>query len=99
MATLYISEYADMPKLEGQVIMAGNEPSVAQQTVAIGGASAQSAAFSAKTKFVRVHPDSVCSLNFGLNPTATTSTPRLSAGGTEFFGVRPGDKVAVISNV
>lgn len=98
MAVLYISEYADLPLHNGQLIAAGNEPSLAEQTVAIGAGSVQSAAFNAKTKFVRLHTDAICSVKFGSNPTATATTPRLAANSTEFFGVAPGHKVAVITN-
>lgn len=99
MAKVFISEYADLPVHIGQIIMVGNEPSIAEQVVAIGGASAQSAAFNAKTRWIRVHTDAICSIKFGSNPTADANTPRLAAGQTEYFGVRPADKVAVITNV
>lgn len=98
MAVLYISEYADMRYL------AGYEPAIATQTVSVGGSSVQSAVFNEQTKFVRVHTDVVCSVLFGVNPTATTSSPRLAAGQTEYFAVRaPLDagsrlRLAVISN-
>lgn len=98
MATLYISEYATVPKLNGQLLLASAEPALVEQTVAISGTSAQSAAFNTNTKFVRIHTDAICSLKFGSSPTATTSGPRLAADSTEFFGVNAGDKVAVITN-
>ena len=99
MAKLYISEYVAMPKHLGQLVMAGLEPAVAIQTpVVIGGGSLQSAAFNAETKFVRLHTDVICSVAFGTNPTATANSARLAANQTEFFGVNPGDKVAVITN-
>lgn len=99
MAVVYISEYAEQARdNRGYLLPAGQEPSLAEQTVAIGGASAQSAAFNAKTRFVRIHTDAICSLKFGSNPTATATTPRMPANGTEFFGVTPGHKVAVITN-
>jgi len=99
MATLYIQEYAKLASDDmGKTIQVGLEPALASQTVAIGGASAQSVAFNQRTEFVRVHTDVVCSVKFEANPTATTSDARMPAGATEFFGVRVGDKVAVISN-
>lgn len=74
-------------------------PAVAEQTVAIGGASAQSAAFNAATKIIRVHTDAICSIKVGgTNPTATATTMRMAAGQVEYFGVAPGDKIAVITN-
>jgi hypothetical protein len=98
MAKVFISEYADLPLHNGQIIPVGNEPAIAEQVVAIGGSSAQSAAFNDRTKWVRVHTDAICSLKFGANPTAGVDTPRMGANSTEFFGVRPNDKLAVITN-
>lgn len=99
MAVVYISEYAEAPNIKtGQMLPVGQEPSLAEQTVAIGVGSVQSAAFNAKTKFVRLHTDAICSVKFGSNPTATATTPRMAANSTEFFGVNPGDKVAIITN-
>lgn len=99
MAVVYISEYAEAPNIKtGQMLAAGSEPSLAEQTVAIGAGSVQSAAFNAKTRFIRLHTDAVCSYKFGSNPTATATTPRMAANSTEYFGVVPGDKVAIIQN-
>ena len=99
MAVVFISEYDVMPVLDGRSIPTGAEPAIVQQTVAIGAGSLQSAAFNSQTKFVRVHTDAICSYNFGLNPTATAVTPRLAANSTEFFGVKAGHRVAIITNV
>lgn len=101
MAKVYISEYAEMAQVQSskERISAPQEPSVAEQTpVAIGGASVQSAAFAQTTRFVRIHTDAICSIKFGDNPTATADDKRLAANATEYFGVKPGQKVAVITN-
>ena len=98
MSNLYISEYSDMPQQTGILIQAGHEPAVATQKVAFTGTAGQSAAFNAKTRFVRIHVDGIASVAFGSNPTATTSDARMVAGQTEFFGVNPGDKVSAITN-
>lgn len=94
MATLYIEEFANVCSITGLP----QEPSAATQTVTISGASAQSAAFGAATRYVRLHSDVSMSYLFGANPTATTSKPRLAAGVTEYFGVVAGQKVAAITN-
>jgi len=52
--------------------------------VAIGAGSVQSSAFNAKTRFVRLHADAICSIEFGTNPTAAATTARMAAGQTEF---------------
>ena len=98
MGSLYISEYEGLAHLGGGRLPAMSEPSLATHVVAIGGASAQSPAFSTGTHLVRVHADANCSLKFGQNPTASTTDLRTSAGFTEYFAVNPGDKVAVIAN-
>lgn len=98
MATVYISEYSVLARDEkGMAVPVGIEPPLAEQTVAIG-VAAQSAAFNAETKYIRVHTDAICSIAFGANPTATTSNKRLAANSTEYFGVKAGDKLSVIAN-
>jgi hypothetical protein len=104
MAVLYITEYAQLmpaaaPGGVGQVPM---EPPIAEQTVSIAAGSAQSAAFNAKTRLVRLHTDAICSIEFGTNPTASATTARMAAGQTEYHGVPNNTgtplKVAVITN-
>jgi len=98
MATVYISELSEMTSYQGNNGAAADGAPVAEQTVAITGASLQSAAFNAKTRLVRVHADAVCSIAFGANPTATTARKRLAQNQTEYFRVAPGHRVAVITN-
>jgi hypothetical protein len=100
MAKVYITEYESLPRdVKGMVVPVPQEPALVEQTpVAIGGASVQSAAFNANTKFVRIHTDAICSIKFGTNPTADANSQRLRADATEFYGVVGGHKVAVITN-
>ena len=101
MATVYITEYARQGRdASGFQMVVADEPPVANQTVAIGGSSAQSSAFNALTRFVRISTDAVCAIEFGAHPTATTSTRRMPANTTEYFAVPQGAsyKVAVITN-
>ena len=100
MATLYVCEYAALatPHSGGNIQVA-QEPPLAEQTVAIGGASAALPnAFNINTKFIRVATDSICSIAIGPSPTATTSKKRMAANQTEYFGVQGGWNIAVISN-
>lgn len=103
MARLFISEYATfaVDPNTGQAV--GKEPSFDQSPVTIGASSAPSNAFQPATKLVRLHTDSICSVLFftpGPNaPVATANNKRMAANQTEYFGVNPGDAVAVISNV
>ena len=103
MPTLYITEYATPRNVRGSSLGLMEDQPIAEQTVAIGGASAQSANLNAKTRFVRLHADAICSVAVGANPTATATTRRMAAGQTERFAVRPeavaaGLKIAAITN-
>lgn len=99
MATLYISEYADLPRdNHGNMILVAQEPPLAEQTLTIAAASARSLVFSDTTKYVRLHTDAACSVLFGSEPTATAAKKRLAPNSTEYFGVTPGSRVAVITN-
>jgi hypothetical protein len=103
MATLYITEYARQSiDASARVVYLAEEGAIAEQTVAIGGASAQSVALNANTSIVRLHTDAICSVAFGANPTATTANRRMSANTTEYFAVDRQSgavkKFAVISN-
>lgn len=100
MAKLYVTEFADVVRPPNSA----SPPFGALQSLATDQApitfstSTQSAAFAATTRFIRIHTDSICSIAYGSNPTATTANFRMAAGQTEYFGVNPGDKIAVISN-
>jgi hypothetical protein len=98
MAVLYIAEFAGMAPVATGVAPISDDPPLAEQTVAIGGGSVQSAAFHRSTRFIRVHTDVVCSIAMGLNPTATAAKRRLAANQTEYFGIQPLWKIAVITN-
>jgi hypothetical protein len=76
------------------------QPPLAEQVRTTSASSAQSSAFNADTKLVRVHTDGIVSIVFGTNPTATTSKMRMVAGQTEYFAVPKGRsyKLAAIDN-
>ena len=97
MATLSIREYNRVAADgSGLTVQAGQEPAINGQQVSFS-ASQQSAAFSDATRLVRVHSDNDCYLDFGPNPTAAAGGGCfLGSGQVEFFGVRPGDKVAAV---
>lgn len=76
------------------------QPPTAEQTVAIAGASAASAAFANNTNLVRLSTDAICSVEFGTAPVSTAAKARMAANQTEYFAVPLGAvyKVAVITN-
>lgn len=102
MATLYITEYETIGhNNRSEVIMCPKEPAIAEQTVSIGAASVPSSPFNARTKFVRIHTDTICSIKFGAAgqvPVATTSSGRMGADQVEFRSVDAGARVSVITN-
>ncbi len=105
MAFLSITEFAELAiGPAGRVGSMGVQPPLAEQSIANGGATTQSAAFNAKTRFVRLHTDTICAIEFGINPTAVAAgasgTARMAANQTEYFAVPMGQnfKVAVVSS-
>lgn len=96
MATLYITEFADVNATQGTTI--AKQPPVAEQTVAIGGSSTASSAFNQRTQYVKLSTDAICSILVGSAPTAAATNMRMAAGQTELFQVPQGFKVAVITN-
>lgn len=99
MAFSYVTEYCRGAQIEnGQLLQVGEEPIVAAERVANAGASTQGSAFNAKTKFIMVHADSICSYKIGANPVAVVGEGRMAAGETRYFGVYPGHKIAFVLN-
>lgn len=104
MASLYITELtnvgfhkqADAHSPPAQIAIL---PAVNSQKLTIGAGSVQSAAFDFKTNYVRLHADATCSIEVGINPTATTNGLRLAANVPEYFGLQTtGLILAVIAN-
>ena len=102
MPSLYIAEYEQIVDTTVGKAIAPQCPPHAEQKLTISGVSAPSAALHARTKFVRLHSDAVCSVAFSndpaATPTASAANARLAANQTEYFGVFPGTKLAVIQN-
>lgn len=104
MAKVYITEYMRSAKelyndVSIPVPQEGDNCGVVDQVpITTTGVSAQSVAFATATKLVRIHTDGIISVKFGANPTADVNSKRMAANTTEYFGVRPTDKVALITN-
>lgn len=96
MAKLYVTEFGGMGSNGSPIAQC--PPIVEQTPVVIGAGSLSSAAFDAATTVVRIHTDAICSIAFGTAPTATANTMRMAADSTEYFSVKFGHKVAVITN-
>ena len=67
-------------------------------SISVSGTSAQSAAISTTTGYVRLFSTTLCHIRFGSNPTATTSNMPLAANVPEYFQITPGQKIAAIQN-
>ncbi len=97
MANAIINEFASAGHQPSGVVQAAaihNET----QVVAIGGASAQSAATEAGTNLLRVFAEAHCSILIGADPAATAANGiPLAAGQYDYFVITPGHKIAVIS--
>lgn len=100
MAKLYISEFAMKGAAgSGAPVEIAQEPCLSDQSPLEFSSGAQlSSAFLPGTRFIRVHTDATCSIAIGSAPTATVSNKRLFANTTEYFGVVPGDRLAVVMN-
>jgi hypothetical protein len=96
MSTAYVTELTALAThMTGAQI--AQMPPIAEQKVTFT-TSTQSSAFNAATRYIRVHPTSICSIAIGSDPTATTSTMRLAADQVEYFGVTAGHKIAFVDN-
>jgi hypothetical protein len=98
-ADLYIEEYSNVGSGGGTYFAGGvpPAPTVADQKVAIGGASVQSAAFNRKTKMIWITADGACHYKIGENPTASADTNFLPANTPRAIGVPYGFKIAVMT--
>ena len=94
----YVTEFP--LQVDGSVQVAVTPP-LADQQVTVSIASAPSAAFGNSTGMARISCDTTVSAVFGApgaTPTATTTNMRLPANVPEYFRVRPGGRVAFITN-
>lgn len=100
MAILSLSEYDIAADDQNHSILpTGDDPETAYQELAIGASSVQSVAFQSTTTFIRVHVDVPCRIQINATPTAAVGTSKRMAGNTtEYIGVAPGQKLAVITS-
>jgi hypothetical protein len=92
MAFLNVTEYAEIAVgPAGRVGQMPLGPKLASYGVGNAGATTQGAVFNAKTRFVRLHTDTICCYEIDTNPTAVAigagMSSRLAAGQTEYVAV------------
>ena len=99
-ATLYISEFPSGVSQSGSAVaQLPGQSAITDQTVALSGSSARSAAFNTRTNAVSLMCDQGCSIAFGSSSvTAATTNYLLQQGVPYRFVVSPGTYVAAISN-
>ena len=99
MAKLWITEYSTAGADASGISMsiAKHPPTAVQTPITLGATSAQSAAFAAGTRFVRLRADATCHFVVAANPTATTDHTPLDANAAAYFEVPAGFKLAVIA--
>lgn len=105
MTKAYVTEYA-RGTLDGRMFLpSGEEPAIATQVIDYTAGVAASATFNVKTRFIRVHVDSIASMKVGAAPVAAVTDARLAANATEYFGlpapageVGSGLKISFITN-
>jgi hypothetical protein len=98
MATCLITEFSTAQEDDQGRSIPVAKSELATQSVSYTTA-AQSAAFAATCKFVRVIADAEVFLKFGSNPTADASSIRLPADTVEYFGVEQGAKVSCYDGI
>jgi hypothetical protein len=69
------------------------------ETTSVDGTSASTQSAALAAKVIRIAGISDLRLAFGSNPTATTTSMLLPAGGVEYFRFLPGEKVAVLGGL
>lgn len=102
MAVLYVTEYVGLTSQGPGLGQVPIEPPVVEQAIPITAGSTLTALFNARTKLVRLHTDAICAVKIDAAPVATVvsaglGSGRLAANQTEFRGVGPGLRAAVIS--
>jgi hypothetical protein len=98
MSVIHITEFSGSgAEISGVRVPIAMLPAVTVQEITISGASAQSAAFNAETRMIRISADAACRIRVGASPTAVATDLRVGADSPEYFGVLPGQKLAAIT--
>lgn len=95
MATMLISEFNAIGQGAGTDIQIAHEPAVAHQSVTYTTATA-SAAFNAKTRFIKMYPSADCYVRFSTAGSAATTAHEFLKGTTDHWrAVEPTFKVNI----
>ena len=95
MATLNITEFGRLPRgAKGELMPMGDCSDIIAEQKITYTSSAQSNAFNAKTRYIRLYPDAKAHIAFGTNPTATDTSFPMPANQAEYVRVERESKVA-----
>ena len=95
--SLQITQFNNLVVFDGLRYPVVNLPETTVQNLTVGVTSVQSAALNSDTRLVRILSNEACRIAAGVAPVATASSMFIPADVAEYFGVRPGDKLAVIA--
>ena len=97
MAELHITEFElNSIAPDGESLWIGNLSQIVTQQVVTFASSTQSNAFNKRTSFVRLYADQKAFLKIDAdNPVAKVEHTPIAPNSPEYFGVSPGDKLAV----
>lgn len=99
MAVMHITEFDTTGKDgKGATNQVGATPALTHQRKVFT-SSTQSDTFSPQTNLIRIITDADAYVLFGSNPTADATHMLIKASVPEYFGVRPGDKLAAYDGV
>ncbi len=97
MPKLYVTIYKGLARdVVNTPIPAPETPSLAEWSLEVGFESKQSDPFPMNAKFISVTAGVDCCLAFGKDPVAKTEFHPISEGETRWYGVYPGQRLAVI---
>jgi hypothetical protein len=103
-AKLYVGEFESLNQnaLSGVEAPMAHCPPLALQAIPFGTTVAFSAPFSSRTRVIRLHTDTVCAVYIGGLYAGVTAglngAMRMAANQTEYFAVKPGDTLAVVTS-
>lgn len=99
MATLFISEYADVPRVAGSALQVLPEPALATQAISYTGTAGRSAAFNRRTRYIAITSGGIFSYKVGGSAVdATTNNFRVAAGAVILLSVPAGAFISAITN-
>jgi spore coat protein U-like protein len=99
-STCAVKEYAVLTATSsgGSAAQAAAEPSLVDQgDIDFTSGHAESAAFGASTKFIRVKCYAQAAFAVGLAPVAAIGMSWIATGETEYFGVQSGHKISFVT--